>query len=474
MHKRQIYRLAILLFLAIACVNKNSHESSINIKNSDNPIEENKVSADTFEIGKVISKVVCSADVNSSYALYLPSKAKNEALPVIYFFDPHGDGSLPLDKYQSLAEKYGFIFIGSNNSKNGNDWATTENIWNILAQDSQKKLKLNTNRIYTCGFSGGAKVATYIGLNHHEVQGVIANGAGLPEMLQSGNLSFTFTAIAGEGDLNMTDLVAINNGLGKTQTRHRILFFDGIHEWAPLNTMDMALNAFCLDAMREGLAKTDTVFISADINRSKKEIANLLTKNNFIRADEACTFAINTLAGLSVDVKWFEEKKALIENNRAYLKQSKAKYDLVIKEQNIKALYEKQFQHGDINYWIGTIKDDQIRATGGGAEAAMYRRLIAYLSLAFYSISNQLINSNQNAEAQQFANFYKLADPKNSEAWYLSAIINARASKAKATREDLLHSISLGFSDKNRIINQTEFQSLAGQLDLNEIENKMK
>ena len=88
----------------------------------------------------------------------------------------------PLNKYKSLADVYNFILIGSNNSKNGNDWPTAENIWNILFDDSQKRFKINTNRIYVCGFSGGAKVATYIALNHNEIKGVIANGAGLPDI----------------------------------------------------------------------------------------------------------------------------------------------------------------------------------------------------------------------------------------------------------------------------------------------------
>src|SRR6266404_2597304 len=76
---------------------------------------------DLYEAGKVIDSVICKADPAQSYALYIPSKGNATALPVIYFFDPHGSGALPLNKYRSLAEAYGFILAGSNNSKNGND-----------------------------------------------------------------------------------------------------------------------------------------------------------------------------------------------------------------------------------------------------------------------------------------------------------------------------------------------------------------
>ena len=45
----------------------------------------------------------------------------------------------------------------------------------------------------TCGFSGGAKVASYIALHDNNVKGVIAGGAGLPDETQAGNFNFSFT-----------------------------------------------------------------------------------------------------------------------------------------------------------------------------------------------------------------------------------------------------------------------------------------
>src|SRR5689334_1634716 len=83
---------------------------------------------DPFQPGKILS-VTCRTDAAQSYALYIPIRGNKVALPIIYCFDPHGDGALPLKKYKALAEAYGFMLAGSNNSKNGNDWPTTEHIW---------------------------------------------------------------------------------------------------------------------------------------------------------------------------------------------------------------------------------------------------------------------------------------------------------------------------------------------------------
>ncbi|KAA9040715.1 hypothetical protein FW778_01350 [Ginsengibacter hankyongi] len=471
----QFISLILLFVCMISCANNhnNTTEGSDDI---DTTIlgGSNAHSTETFETGKIITHVIYKTDPAQSYALYIPAKGNKETLPVVYFFDPHGDGSLPLDKYKALADVYNFILVGSNNSKNGNDWSTAENIWNTLFDDTQKRLKINAKRIYLCGFSGGAKVATYLALHHNEIKGVIANGAGLPEIIQAGNFNFSFTAIAGEGDLNMTDLVAIANGLEHTQTRHRIIFFNGIHEWAPDSTMNIAFEGLQLDAMQKKITPIDKEFIDNYINISKKTVDAYLKANNYLKAETECTLATNMLDGSSNDVNWFREKKVAIQNNPTYQKQSQEKQKLLATEQNLKDKYQQQFQQGDMNYWIKTIKELEAQAKATAPEGAMYQRLEAYLSLAFYSISNQLIKGNQNNDAQYFVDLYKLADPTNSEAWYFSAILDARNNNAKAAEADLLKAVSLGFADKNRLMQQPEFQQSGLTINLSEIENKMK
>jgi len=461
-----------LLIITISCAGKNNGKN-IADENIDSTLIV-KLVPDSFSNGKVITHVYCKADAEQSYALYIPVKSNNEPMPVIYFFDPQGDGSLPLDKYKLLANRYNFIFIGSNNSRNGNDIATGENVWNTMFADSRNRLNINTNRVYVCGFSGGAKVATSIALNHNEIKGVIANGAGSSEITDAGNFNFSFTAIAGEGDLNMTDLVAITNSLDDSKTRHRIIFFDGIHEWAPENTMNDALAALQLDAMQQNLIPSNPAFINNYIVESKKRISDFLQENNYLKAEIECRFSASVLSGVTNDVAWFTKKHSDIISNSSYQKQAQARQQLLLKEQKIKQDYELQFQNGDTNYWAKTIAYVKTKAKGKTPEGGMYKRLQAYLSLAFYSISNQLIKSNQNNEAAYFVNLYKMVDPINAEAWYFSAILDARDNNSRATKEDLLKAVANGFNDKSRLMQQNEFRSLATQINLIEIERSMK
>ncbi len=467
----QFLRPGVLLFYIISCAN--NHEENTTGKNiPDTAQVVHTIVTDTFEIGKVISPILCKADPSESYALYIPSKGNDKALPVIYFFDPHGAGDFPLAKYKSLADTYGFIMVGSNNSKNGNDWPSENRTWNNLFNDTQKRLKINSSRIYVCGFSGGAKAATYIGLNHPEVKGVIANGAGLPDIARANNFDFSFTGVTGDGDMNMTDLIAINNELDKTRARHRIIFFNGIHEWAPADAMSIAFAGLDLDAMRQKLIPADDAYINNYISAAKKRTIDHLTAKNYIKAESECQLSLDLLDGLTGKIEWFRDKQASIKNDPAYQKQKQTENKLHATEDSLKTVYMQQFQQADMNYWSVTIAGIQAKAKAATAQGAMYRRLQAYLSLAFYSISNQLINSNRNREAQFFVQLYKMDDATNNEAWYFSAILNARNNNVAATENDLVKAVENGFTDKARLRQQPEFKNPPINFSL--IETKMK
>ena len=430
--------------------------------------------AGTRGTGQVIDKITCQADPAQSYALYIPVRGNQQPLPIVYFFDSHGVGSLPLRKYKTLADTYGFILVGSNNSKNGNDWPTTEAIWNRLYEDTRKRLKINDRRIYTAGFSGGAKVASYIAIQHAQIKGVIANGAGLPDGVSAGDFPFGFTAIAGDGDMNMTELAGLTAELDKTRTRHRILFFTGKHEWAPVATMRTAFAGLDLDAMAMGLLSRDAAAINGFADRSKQRVNGDVQAKDLVGARQECDVAVSYLDGLSGETDWFKRQAAALDKNAEYRKQRDARQQLLTVEENTKAEYMQHFQQGDMPYWTTTIDGLKARVAAKTAASGMYQRLLAYLSLAFYSISNQLINGNQNEGARHFVELYKKADPTNSEAWYFSAILDAREGNGRAATGDLLTAVDAGFNDKSRLRQQPEFRRLGGQIDLARVENKMR
>jgi hypothetical protein len=65
-----------------------------------------------------------------------------------------------------------------------------------------------------------------------------------------------------------------------------------------------------------------------------------------------------------------------------------------------------------------------------------------------------------------------MADPTNSEAWYFSAILQARKAETAATESDLLKAVSLGFTDKERLRQQPEFKHL--HINFSKVEHAIK
>ncbi|MFA4851324.1 MAG: hypothetical protein WC599_02290, partial [Bacteroidales bacterium] len=93
-----------------------------------------------FAKGKVIPNVSCKKDITQNYALYLPSYySEDKKWPVVYTFDSHGKGALPVELFKDEAEKYGYIIFGSNNSKNGTPWFTTTAIYDTLYNDTHRR-----------------------------------------------------------------------------------------------------------------------------------------------------------------------------------------------------------------------------------------------------------------------------------------------------------------------------------------------
>ncbi len=106
--------------------------------------------------GVIREKMECAGAAGKSYALFIPSFAPPHAervesgrylYPVIISFDPHGSGLLPLTMYKDLAEKFGYILVGSNDSKTGLAGEQIKEIVTALMHEVRSLYPVDTNRI---------------------------------------------------------------------------------------------------------------------------------------------------------------------------------------------------------------------------------------------------------------------------------------------------------------------------------------
>ncbi len=177
-----------------------------------------------------------------SFALYLP-KGFDTTQPhaIIVFFDPHGDGRIPLEKYHQLADKYNTILAGSNTSRNGASLETGISIAGRLIADLSHRYKLDGRRITFCGFSGGAKVAMMAANTIPTVTDVVYCGAIVP--MQNFSRPISFLGIAGTHDMNYSDLLQFHYSLGSSNP-HYLLEWKGKHEWPEPGVFENAFVPF--------------------------------------------------------------------------------------------------------------------------------------------------------------------------------------------------------------------------------------
>jgi predicted esterase len=223
-------------------------------------------SADSLSLtpGTLLPKVVTRANPDQSYALYLPaSYSSAKKFPIVYVFDPGARGNIPVELMKDAAERYGYIVVGSNNSRNGSGKIQSDAAKAML-DDTQERLAIDPLRAYFAGFSGGARVAAVLAQMCKCVAGVLLNGAGFkPEPFSSPVGAFAVFAAVGTYDFNYSEVVRMDDQLESLHYAHFLRRFDGPHQWAPAGIMDEALAWFRIEAMKSGRTSKDDTFLAA-------------------------------------------------------------------------------------------------------------------------------------------------------------------------------------------------------------------
>ncbi len=216
----------------------------------------------------------------NNYTLYLPTNYDTtKTFPVIYFFDPHGKGNLPTEKYTSIADSLEIIFVGSNATKNGMQWAELSTAANQIFTAIKQKLKINQQKIFTCGFSGGARIASKLALQDNSIASVISCSAGLPAQPSQLRTDLIFVGIAGKEDMNLTEIYDAGEALKNSEIKYMINYFDGPHEWPPIETMSEAIQ-FCLTPTEVNNENTISKKIIETEKQQKQFYSEAFVKND--------------------------------------------------------------------------------------------------------------------------------------------------------------------------------------------------
>ncbi|MCX6290717.1 MAG: hypothetical protein NT126_03020 [Bacteroidetes bacterium] len=425
------------------------------------PAAEQSPVKEQLKAGEIISAVACSNDAAQTYSLYLPSTYSDSVkYPVIIFFDPHGSGSFPLSKYKSLADQFGTILMGSNNSKNGLQFDQTNAIVNSLITEASTRFSSDMRRISLAGFSGGSKVALVAASNHPELLSVIYCGAAIP----FGNIQQLPPALgfAGEKDMNYLEVMASSSELEQKKIIHHVIEWKGKHEWPDSSAFEEAFYWCSFSAMRSKSFPVNRELISAFLRKENKTLSALHRSRDQYNLNKKISVFLRGIA----DVSSYEQKTSAIQKSELFKSEMQKQQNNLQLESRLKQNYGECFGSKDLNWWkteiarMRTIKNDQ---------EMMYQRLLGYLSLASYSYSNNAIKQNNFSSAEQFLAIYKLADPENSEQPFLTACMFARQGNDAKAVEALGEAVRLGLKDKAKIESEESFSGLHSNAEFNRL-----
>ncbi|MEE9391012.1 MAG: hypothetical protein V3W41_00735 [Planctomycetota bacterium] len=191
--------------------------------------------AQSFKPGKLHPAVSCAADPSQSYALYLPpGYNKDRQWPILYGFSPGANGRHVVELHREAAKRFGWIVVGSNNSRNG-PFEVIKRAADAMWKDTRKRLSIDNKRLYATGFSGGGSVSSWFAQNHSlPFAGVFMHARGAIGGIPRKKTSTFFMLLPGiTSDFNFDESVRFLCLTRRTGTRAHLDAQRGGHDWAP-------------------------------------------------------------------------------------------------------------------------------------------------------------------------------------------------------------------------------------------------
>ncbi len=430
--------------------------------------------AQEFATGQIIEKVAARKDEKQSYALYLPaSYTPAKRFPIIYAFDPGARGVLPVERFREAAEKYSYIVVGSNNSRNGPEVKLSE-IISALLEDTQARLAIDTNRVYTTGFSGGARVAGLIAFSlKGQIAGVIGCGAGFPSQGKpTKDLPFAYYGIAGSDDFNLTEVRQLTRTLGSLGATVHFAVFEGDHVWPPAAFCTEAIEWMELQAMKSRRRERDDKLIAELlIQQSERLRADEAAKKTFdvyLKAD-ALAKDFQGLANVAEFAARAEQLKNAKEVKEGF-RQEKAGEQLEQKTlQEFYGLRERMKTEelrtavlGELRSFLtGLRKDSESIAPTGKRSIA--RRALASFWVSLMEESAQLRFQKKHSETAATLTLAAEIRPDNPQLFFGIARAQALARNRKDALEALKKAVEKGFTNLDELKTNADLETVRGE-----------
>ena len=427
---------------------------------------------DQLPRGQVIESVACKADPQQSYALYLPSGYTPEKKwPMLYAFDPGARGKLPVSLFKEAAEKFGFIVVGSNNSKNG---IQVGGVIQAVLEDTNSRFAIDPKRVYSTGFSGGARIAFALaGSNPGAVAGVIACSGGFPRTASpSPGLPFVVFATTGTEDFNFPEMQQLKRKLDDAGMQNRLAVFAGAHDWPPADLAMQAITWLEIQAMKKGTRTKDEALID-------QLLAERLAVARGQESSGQNYAAYLEYQALAADFRGLRDVKDIVANSerlgaikeiKLAIKNAKVEEDqqgeLETKIQTLIAQLADTSRSvetmGELKRTLSELTRKSQESKDSSEQRVARRVLAAVFVQAYEEANNQYLQKNYAAVPPKLE-IATLLKPKNPRLFYELALAHARAGNKSKAINALSRAIENGFTDVAQIEQNQEFELLRNE-----------
>lgn len=238
--------------------------------------------------GAITDSLIVQDSTGQTYSLFLPSGyTQDREWPLVVISDLEDKQAKALQYLQEPAEQEGYILVASNAISDNASLANNMLRTGSLIRTVMQHLAIDKDRIYVAGFDLGARFSTLIPIFIEEVDGVISNGAPIPNIeVLVDRKPFHFIGIVGRRDFTFPDMVNVKRSLSRLKFPNHLLIHDEDTEWPSKANFKKAFQIFTLSAMAKGHVEKDEAFIAESWKEDLGTIESLRQKRKLLLAEQ--------------------------------------------------------------------------------------------------------------------------------------------------------------------------------------------
>ena len=431
------------------------------------------VAPEDFPRGQVVERVVVAGAPLQSYALYLPSAYTRDKLwPALYMLDARNQALVPLERFRAAAERFGWILVSSYNSRSDTRDDPNSTAMTAMWNDAVRRFSIDGRRVYVTGFSGGARAAVDMAYAlPGRITGVIGAGAGFADsQAPVGKVPFLYFGTVGDRDMNYYEMRSLEEKLVAAKAPHRIVYFDGGHQWMSPELADEAVAWMELQAMKSGTRPRDSERIALLQAEARGRAAALETAGKPVEANRAYAQAADDFRGLA-DVAADERKAAELGKRpevRAALEEARRRD--ARDEATLRSVHTKlrnALAQPDppmpalLAADLGIPALRRKAASDDTAERLSAERILANLraQTGFY-LPDEMFYRRDTARGRALLLVRAEIDPDNPLVWYNIGAYSARSGDTARAIKDLDHAVEKGFRQFDIIDTDADFDPI--------------